>query len=100
MGIIAIFLTVSVCVSLSVGQVDLTVVAERRGQTVVEAVVSRIQQSGIFSDDHLLLRRIAYVETNDGNDPKTYQSGYHGGIWQVNETGFQITKPVPVSKIY
>ena len=92
MGIIAIFLTVSVCVNLSVGQVDLTVVAESRGEFVVEAVVSRIRQSGIFSDDRLLLRRIAYVETNDGNDPKTYRSGYHGGIWQVNETRFQETK--------
>ena len=42
MGIIAIFLTVSVCVSLTVEQDDLTVVAESHGETVVEAVVSRI----------------------------------------------------------
>ena len=33
---------------MSVGQNDLTVVAESHGETVVEAVVSRIRQSGIL----------------------------------------------------
>ena len=62
---------------------DLTLVAEVRGTEVVEAVEEKIQNSGIFPEDHEFFRRVAFVETADGSDFSTYREGYHGGIWQV-----------------
>ena len=81
-------------ITFSWGQVDQTVVAESNGENVVNAVVSRIRQSGIFPQDHSFLRRIAYVESKDGNDDNTYRAGYHGGIWQVDDIGFRATQDV------
>ena len=63
---------------------DLTTQVGTYGTSVVTATVSRIQQSGIFSSDNELLRRIAYVETRDGTDPETYRDEYDGGIWAVD----------------
>ena len=63
---------------------------EASGASVVMAVVSRIQT--VFGDDNQFLRRIAYVESRDGTHPDTYRSGYHGGIWQVDEIGFKDTQ--------
>ena len=54
--------------------------------------VASIQQSGVFGDDNELLRRIAYTETRDGTLSSTYRSGYHGGIWAVDEAQFLRTK--------
>ena len=71
---------------------DLTTQPGTSGNAVVSACISRIEQSGIFTSDNEMLRRIAYVETNDGNDADTYRSGYHGGIWAVNEDLFNETK--------
>jgi len=72
--------------------VDLTVQAGASGSSVVIACISRIQQSGIFSSDNEILRRIAYVETSDGNDADTYQDGYDGGIWAVSQSLLQSTQ--------
>ena len=80
------------CISLSAGQVDQTLTAGASGEAVVEAVVSRIRLSGIFPSDRSLLRRIAFVESKDGADQRTYRAGYHGGIWQVDQIGFQDTQ--------
>ncbi len=63
---------------------DQTRVSGAHGSEIVEAVVNTIRKSCVFPDDKLFLRRLAYVETHDGNDPKTYRSGYNGGIWQVS----------------
>ena len=63
-----------------------------KGSNVVRAVIARIHTSEIFSSDHRLLRRIAYVESNDGNDPNTFRSDYFGGIWQVDELEFSETQ--------
>ena len=71
---------------------DLTTQPGTSGNAVVSACISRIQQSGIFTSDNEMLRRIAYVETNDGNDEDTYRSGYHGGIWAVDEDLFDETQ--------
>ena len=38
------------------------------------------------------MRRIAYVESKDGTDSGTYQSGYHGGIWQVDNVALLDTQ--------
>ena len=53
------------------------------GSDVVQAVLNDLRNACIFSDDNLFLRRLAYVETKDGADGKTYRRAYHGGIWQV-----------------
>ena len=55
------------------------------GTEVVEAVVNLIRQSCLFADDRRFLRRLAYVESQDGSAAGTYRSGYYGGIWQVKE---------------
>ena len=91
---VATIIALFCCISSSIGQVDQTIVAETFGEAVVEAVVSRIRQSAIFPDDHTFLRRIAYVESRDGNDQRTYRNGYNGGIWQVDEIRFQNTKSI------
>ena len=83
------------CFSSSIGQFDQTIVPETSGETVVEAVIDLIRRSAIFSDDRALLRRIAYVETRDGTDPRTYRTGYNGGVWQVDEDRFQATRSAP-----
>ena len=62
---------------------DLTLQPGTSGSVVVEAVTDRIEASCVFPEDKMLLRRVAYVETFDGKDEKTYRDGYHGGIWQV-----------------
>jgi len=54
-----------------------------KGSAVVEAVCSVIEASCIFADDKLFTRRLAYVESYDGEDDKTFRQGYYGGIWQV-----------------
>ena len=77
---------------VSCNAVDETLTAGASGSAVVHAVVRRIEDSNIFPSDNRLLRRIAYVESKDGTDSGTYRSGYHGGIWQVDEVGFRDTQ--------
>ena len=71
---------------------DLTTQAGANGSAVVSACISRIEQSGIFTSNNEMLRRIAYVETSNGNDEDTYRSGYDGGIWAVDENLFDATQ--------
>ena len=72
--------------------VDLTLVPEANGTAVVQACISKLTTSNIFSNDNQMLRRIAFVETRDGNNANTYRDNYHGGIWQLSESKFQQTK--------
>ena len=71
---------------------DSTRVPESSGSAVVQATVALIQNANIFPDDRQLLRRIAWVESKDGTDSRTYRQGYHGGIWQVDISGFRDTQ--------
>ena len=71
---------------------DQTLVARSSGAEVVETTVRKIQKSGVFPNDHRFLRRIAYVESKDGEASGTYRAGYHGGIWQVDKVGFEDTQ--------
>ena len=90
---LAVFVVLSVLLRIASTQgQDLTVQAGANGSSVVTACVSRIQQSGIFTSDNEFLRRIAYVETNDGSDADTYRDGYDGGIWAVSQDLFQSTQ--------
>ena len=71
------------------GSVDLTVVVSATGTDVVLATVSRLESAQIFASDNRLLRRIAFVETDDGLQPET--SLDQGGIWRVDYARFQQT---------
>ena len=93
MAIAVIFgLTLLSILQLSAQQgVDRTLVPGASGAAVVRATVNKIQD--VFgTDDHQFLRRIAFVESEDGNDRDTYRSGYHGGIWQVDKSEFLSTQ--------
>ena len=85
-----IFYCVIICY---VSAFDLTLVAESSGTSVVQACIAKIDDANIFSSDEQLLRRIAYVETHDGNDSDTYTgSNNNGGIWQVSSAKYSATK--------
>ena len=91
--VVVLGLTLLSAFQLSVQQgVDRTLERGASGADVVKATVNKIQN--VFGDDQQFLRRIAYVESKDGTDSNTYQSGYHGGIWQVDEIGFQGTQDI------
>ncbi|XP_021949111.1 uncharacterized protein LOC110846614 [Folsomia candida] len=75
--------------------IDETLTPRSKGADVSEAVVRKIQRSGIFPHDQNLLRRLSYVESRDGEDDKTYRPDYFGGIWQLDEVLFNQTKNVP-----
>ena len=93
-SIIVIIFTISYPVSLSV-PVDLTLVPEANGTSVVHACIAKISLHNLFSSDRQLLRRIAYVETRDGTDSDTYDgSNNDGGIWQLSSAKFTSTKTV------
>lgn len=77
-------------VCIEQGTADRTLQSEASGADVVRAVVKKVQS--VFGDDHQFLRRVAFVESKDGRDRNTYRPGYHGGIWQVDEIGFDSTQ--------
>ena len=97
-GIVIAVACISFVGSIAVANVcpakqDQTLDPRTSGAKVVEAAVQKIEESdGIFPDDNQFLRRIAYVESKDGTDASTYRAGYYGGIWQVDELGFQDTQ--------
>lgn len=68
--------------------VDHTRLPNTNGTSIVLACVRMIERSGIFQDDYQTLRRIAYLETNDGKRQLTYRPQFHGGIWAINESAF------------
>ena len=85
-----IFYCVIICY---VSAFDLTLVSESSGTSVVQACIAKIDDASIFSSDEQLLRRIAYVETHDGNDSNTYTgSNNNGGIWQLSSAKYSTTK--------
>ncbi|CAC5362153.1 Collagen alpha-1(XII) chain [Mytilus coruscus] len=61
------------------------------GSEVVDAVVNLIRESCLFADDKRFLVRLAYVQSHNGYDAKTFRDGYHGGIWQVDKNMFDET---------
>lgn len=59
---------------------DITLGEGVTGTDVVIATVNKIRESGIFPDDYQFLRRMAHVESNDGERTTT------GGIWHINRS--------------
>ena len=76
----------------NVHRVENVYTEEANGTEVVDDVISRIDNSGIFPPNHGFLRRIAWVESRFGNHSDTFRNDYHGGIWQVDEIGFNDTQ--------
>ena len=54
-----------------------------KGNAIVTEVVNKINNLGIFPNDHKFLCRVAWVESKYGQARGTYRRFYHGGIWQV-----------------
>ncbi|XP_045188626.2 uncharacterized protein LOC123546436 [Mercenaria mercenaria] len=65
-----------------------------KGPEVVNHVVDLIGQT-CLTDNEMFLRRMADVETKDGTDGQTYRSGYNGGIWNIGQDLFNLTKDNP-----
>ena len=65
----------------TLAQVDRTLEDGAIGTDVVIATVDRIRESGIFPNDYKFLRRMARVESSDGETAETT-----GGIWQVTRS--------------
>ena len=87
----AFLIAIATCVALAAPQ-NITYQEGAAGSEATLLSIGSIHQSGVFGDDNELLRRIAYTETRDGTLSSTYRSGYHGGIWAVNENQFMKTK--------
>ena len=66
--------------------VDLTLEEGAISKDVVRASISKIENAAIFPSDRRLLFRIAFVETELGENPPS--AGDHGGIWNVDEEDF------------
>ena len=77
-----------------VGAVDLTMQDDASGADIVQAVIAKLDSSHIFQSDHRLLRRIAYVESQDGTGSDAHGS-FNGGIWAVDEGKFQALLTAP-----
>ena len=71
-------------------QEDLTLQDGAIGSEVVEMVLAKISGMPEFNSDHRLLRRIAYVETNDGTNGVPL-----GGIWAVDEWKLSVVLTAP-----
>ena len=76
---IAIFCLLMLECALTLAQEDKTLKKGAKGTAVVTATVNKIRESGIFPDDYQFLRRMARVESNDG------QLNTSGGIWNIDE---------------
>lgn len=91
--IVLVLLSAFVNLLPSNGCTDLTRVPETYGTEVVLACVRLIQNSGVFGEDYRLLRRIALVESQDGENAFTYVTqDFHGGIWGISKEAFNLTK--------
>lgn len=86
--LVAILLSPAFAVELD----DSVTESGRNGTDVVLLSITYIHQATIFPDDNKMLRRIAYVETQDGLDEESFNTGNSGGIWAVREALFGTTK--------
>jgi hypothetical protein len=60
-------------------------------QTVRKAIAmtTTLLSDTPLPDISIFLYRVATVESRWGEDPRTYRSGYWGGIWQVDRVAFE-----------
>lgn len=86
-----LLVAIGTCITSAVSQ-SLIYQEGAAGSEAALLSIGSVHRSGVFGDDNELLRRIAYTETRDGTLSNTYRSGYHGGIWAVDEGQFLKTK--------
>lgn len=79
MLLVCVLATLAICK----GQIDQTLQEKAKGYYVAEAVVDLIRAKCVFPDDNLFFRRLAFVESKDGEAAGTFSPGNDGGIWQV-----------------
>ena len=65
----------------SQGAVDLTLVADASGESVVDACIQKLSTLKTLSNDFGFIKRIAFVESEFGKS-KIGRNNLHG-IWQV-----------------
>ena len=57
---------------------------EAKGEDVVDACISQMAEKlSVTPNDFSLLRRLALVESNFGNNEEAVKRNSAGGIWQV-----------------
>ena len=91
----ALFLVCLLLSQASAAQLDVddsVLESGRYGTDVVLLVIGYVQQAKIFAHNSKLLRRIAYVETQDGTNREAFNEGMNGGIWAVREDAFTSTQ--------
>ena len=80
-------------------QQDRTIVPGESGADVVQAVLAKLQYSGVFTSNSdmretIFMQRMAYVETRDGTEPPRFPTSTGnttGGIWNISPRIFQST---------
>ena len=80
----------------SVTAQDETETSNATGEGVVGAVLERFRNTEFETNETKLcfLKRIAWVESKFGTDRRTFRTGYHGGIWQIDLKAFRDTQDV------
>ena len=66
------------------------------GTNVVLESIIRLTVEDIVNDENQFLRRIAYVETQDGLSMATQGESERGGIWAVSKSSFHKTQAINV----
>ena len=81
---------------LVVGSVTALNQTEASGKQVVDAVIQRFCSTGFETNEAKLcfLKRFAWVESKFGTDRRTFRTGCHGGIWQIDLKAFRDTQDV------
>ncbi|CAG7731415.1 unnamed protein product [Allacma fusca] len=80
--------------------IDQSLVENAKGKNVVELVVEKIQKTHIFDDDYGFLRRIAYVETKDGEEISEFPRPNYGGLWNVAEIQYNRSKDFSLTEFH
>ena len=67
---------------------SIIMVNNNNGPLVVQAVIDKMEHLGFgFENDHSFIRRVAYIETQDGRNVNQH---HVGGIWAMNQTKLDI----------
>ncbi|XP_054168885.1 uncharacterized protein LOC128966097 [Oppia nitens] len=76
--------------------IDLTLVPKSIGQDVVDASIAKVNQIKLFADDSGFLFRLALVESNFGENPRTFNATTNNGpnIWSVDGQKFSETQDI------
>ncbi|OQV18313.1 hypothetical protein BV898_07518 [Hypsibius exemplaris] len=71
---------------------DTTLQERTHSEDVVDVVIKKITRANFASPDKGFMKRIACAESQYGTAPTTYANGYYGGVWQMDEANFLLTK--------